>query len=112
MAVEITLSDLRAKVEAGWKKPQLAEHYGLPQAQVGKLLKQAGLTIRKFHQPKFALVDDTNAEHDLVASDNEVLDVVDMENATYEVVQESEAESIGTQVEEVVEPIEGNTGNW
>ena len=57
MAVQVTLSDLTNKVNEGWKKDQLAEYYGLPKAQVGKLLKQAGLTIRKFHLPKFELVD-------------------------------------------------------
>lgn len=58
MAVSITLSDLSAKVNEGWKKPALAVHYGLPVAQVTRLLKDAGLTIRKFHAPKFTLVND------------------------------------------------------
>lgn len=54
--VRITLSDLTEKVEAGWKKDALAEHYGLPITQMTKALQQAGLRIRKFHRPKFELV--------------------------------------------------------
>ena len=59
MAVEISMSDLKARVEAGEKRDALAEHYGLPKQQMSNLLKQAGLKIRKFHAPKFVLVDDT-----------------------------------------------------
>lgn len=59
MAVRITKSDLTQKVEEGWKKDQLAQHYGLPMSQMTKVLQQAGLQIRKFHRPKFELVDDT-----------------------------------------------------
>ena len=65
MAIQVTVSDLTQKVNEGWKKPQLATYYGLPMTQVTKLLQQAGLKIRKFHLPKFVLVDDTQdvAEH-------------------------------------------------
>lgn len=59
MAVQVTLSDLTNKVNEGWKKQQLAQHYGLPVAQMTKLLRDAGLQIRKFHNPKYVLVDDT-----------------------------------------------------
>lgn len=59
MAREITISDVKSKVDAGWKKQALAEHYGLPMAQMTKLLQAAGLKIRKFHAPLFVLVDDT-----------------------------------------------------
>lgn len=58
MAVQITLSDLTAKVQQGWKKPALAEYYGLPVAQMGRVLKDANLTIRKFHAPKYELIHD------------------------------------------------------
>lgn len=58
MAIQITKSDLSAKVEAGWKKAQLARHYGLPVAQMTRVLKEANLTIRKFHAPKYVLVED------------------------------------------------------
>lgn len=59
MAVQISKADLSTKVEAGWKKTQLAEHYGIPVTQMTKALQAAGLQIRKFHTPKFELVDDT-----------------------------------------------------
>ena len=59
MAREITISDLRSKVNEGWKKQALADHYGLPMAQMTKLLQTAGLKIRKFHAPLYVLVDDT-----------------------------------------------------
>jgi hypothetical protein len=56
--VRITKQDLEEKVQAGWKKDALAEHYGLPMTQMTQALKQAGLKIRKFHRPKFELVDE------------------------------------------------------
>lgn len=65
--VQITKQDLEQKVQAGWKKTQLAEHYGLPEAQVGKLLKEAGLTIRKFHNPKYVLIDEEQVETEVQA---------------------------------------------
>lgn len=73
MAIQITITDLTQKVEEGWKKPALAEHYGLPVTQMTKALKDAGLRIRKFHAPKFELVDDTIISQDLLAS-QEVLE--------------------------------------
>jgi hypothetical protein len=58
MAVEISKKDLAEKIEAGWKKKELADHFGLPMMQMTKVLQQAGLQIRKFHAPKFVLNDD------------------------------------------------------
>ena len=58
MAVPIRRATLAQQVEAGWKRKQLAEHYGLPEAQIARVLKEAGLQIRKFHAPKYQLVDD------------------------------------------------------
>ena len=55
---QISLSELKQKVEDGWKKNQLAEYYGLPMVQMTKLLQKAGLKIRKFHAPAFELIDD------------------------------------------------------
>lgn len=72
MAVQVTLSDLTAKVNAGWKKQALAEHYGLPMAQMTKLLQQAGLKIRKFHNAKFELINDsegTSINHTVTQED-------------------------------------------
>ena len=73
-AIKISKVDLAQKVEEGWKKPQLAEHYGLPMAQMTKVLQAAGLQIRKFHAPRFELVDEVE--------EVEVLDTVDVSEAT------------------------------
>lgn len=56
-AKTISKADLTAMVESGTKKEQIANHYGLNIAQTTKLLKSAGLKIRKFHAPSFTLVD-------------------------------------------------------
>ncbi len=69
-AIKISKVDLAQKVEEGWKKPQLAEHYSLPMAQMTKVLQAAGLQIRKFHAPRFELVDEVE------------LDTVDVSEAT------------------------------
>jgi len=53
----ISKAELTAMVDSGSKKEQIAEYYGLNIAQTTKLLKSAGLKIRKFHQPAFTLVD-------------------------------------------------------
>ena len=72
-AIKISKVDLAQKVEEGWKKAQLAEHYGLPTAQMTKVLQAAGLQIRKFHAPKFELVEEVE--------EVEVLDTVDVSEA-------------------------------
>ena len=59
MAVEIKKSILVQQVQDGWKRKALAEHYGLPEAQMAQILRDAGLKIRKFQAPKYQLVDDT-----------------------------------------------------
>ena len=61
MAVEIKKSILVQQVQDGWKRKALAEHYGLPEAQMAQVLRNAGLQIRKFHAPKYQLVDDTDS---------------------------------------------------
>lgn len=68
MAIQVTKSDLTQKVQEGWKRKALAEHYGLPEAQMAQLLKDAGLQIRKFHAPKYVLVDDVAEVLDEVGS--------------------------------------------
>jgi hypothetical protein len=51
----ISKLELTTMVESGSKKEAIASHYGLNIAQTTKLLKSAGLTIRKFHAPAFVL---------------------------------------------------------
>jgi hypothetical protein len=59
MAKEVKLSVLKEQVNSGMKLAELATYYDLPKSQVSKMLKKAGLTIRKFAVDKFELVDDT-----------------------------------------------------
>ena len=56
-AKTISKVELASMVESGTKKEAIAAHYGLNTAQTTKLLKSAGLKIRKFHAPAFTLVD-------------------------------------------------------
>ncbi len=56
-ATEVSKAKLTAMVDSGLKKDQIAECFGLNMAQTTKLLKSAGLKIRKFHEPAFTLVD-------------------------------------------------------
>lgn len=90
MAVEIKKSVLAQQVEEGWKRKALAEHYGLPETQMAQVLRNAGLKIRKFHAPKYQLVDDTiEVVEEVTGEDvNETL--------VESVVEETPAEAIDT----------------
>ena len=59
---QVKKSELTAMVNEGKKRNEIAAYYGLKEVQVAKLLKAAGLKIRKFHLPTFELVDDTAEE--------------------------------------------------
>ena len=96
MEVEIKKSVLAQQVQEGWKRKALAEHYGLPEAQMAQVLRDAGLQIRKFHAPKYQLVDDTNSE-ELAETIDGGNDVVVGEDVN--VLQED------TQQEEVTTPV-------
>ena len=95
MAVEIKKSILAQQVQDGWKRKALAEHYGLPETQMAQVLRDAGLQIRKFHAPKYQLVDDTNSE-ELVEITNEGNDVVVGEDVN--VLQEDTQQEVATPV--------------
>lgn len=58
--VSIDITVLTEQVNKGMKKAELAEFYGIPVTQMTSALKQAGLKIRKFHHPKFVLVNNNN----------------------------------------------------
>ena len=90
MAVEIKKSILTQQVQDGWKRKALAEHYGLPETQMAQVLRNAGLQIRKFHAPKYQLVDDTiEVVEEVTGEDvNETL--------VESVVEETPAEAIDT----------------
>lgn len=57
--VKIVPSVLKEQVEKGMKKKELADYYNLPMTQMTKVLQQAKLKIRKFHEPKFVFVEET-----------------------------------------------------
>ena len=95
MAIEIKKSILAQQVQDGWKRKALAEHYGLPETQMAQVLRNAGLKIRKFHAPKYQLVDDTNSE-ELVEITNEGNDVVVGEDVN--VLQEDTQQEVVTPV--------------
>ena len=95
MAIEIKKSILAQQVQDGWKRKALAEHYGLPETQMAQVLRNAGLKIRKFHAPKYQLVDDTNSE-ELVEITNEGNDVVVGEDVN--VLQEDTQQEVATPV--------------
>lgn len=110
--VKIIPSVLREQVDAGWKKKALAEHYGLPMTQMTTALRQLGLTIRKFHAPKFEFVEET-VEQTEEAVVSEILEevipvsedvafspelqgeVADAGHTTMDVVETSEESSVG-----------------
>ena len=69
---KVKKSELTAMVNEGKKRNEIAAYYGLKEAQVAKLLKAAGLKIRKFHLPTFELVDDT------VEETAQMMDIPDM----------------------------------
>lgn len=60
--IEISKAELTTMVESGAKKNQIAEKYNLTMAATGRLLKQAGLKIKKTHKPTFKLVEAPSAE--------------------------------------------------
>jgi len=62
MAVEINKTILEQQVQEGMKRDELALHYGLPKSTMSKVLKDAGLRIRKLHKPKYVLVDNSVQE--------------------------------------------------
>lgn len=79
--IEINLETLTEQVNVkGMKKAELAKHYGLPVTQMTKALKDAGLKIRKFHNPSFVLV--TGAADADVAKVEEVLEAKDVASET------------------------------
>ena len=110
---QVKKSELTAMVNEGKKRNEIAAYYGLKEAQVAKLLKAAGLKIRKFHLPTFELVDDT-VEGDAPMMDIPVTqEVLDMDptlaaegvqvGETIQVTVETTAEEVTAQAEAVTE---------
>lgn len=57
--VNISKKELTEMVNKGAKKEEIAAKYSLTAAATGRLLKEAGLKLKKTHKPTFTLVDDT-----------------------------------------------------
>ena len=57
--VSISKKELTEMVNKGAKKEEIAAKYSLTTAATGRLLKEAGLKLKKTHKPTFKLVDDT-----------------------------------------------------
>jgi hypothetical protein len=55
---QVTATEFTEKVNAGMKRSELAEYYGLPETNIAAILKQLGLTIKKTQTPKYVLIDD------------------------------------------------------
>ena len=102
--VKIVPSVLRKQVEDGWKMKPLADHYGLPVSQMKRALKSLDLTIRKFHAPKFVIVEEEVTE-EVAQAEVEAVEGT-LEEATPEVEEveaelEEEVEEESTQEETV-----------
>ena len=104
---QVKKSELTAMVNEGKKRNEIAAHYGLKEAQVAKLLKAAGLKIRKFHLPTFELVDDTVEETAQMMDIPVTQEVLDMDPTLaaedVQVTEEATAEEVTAQVEAVTE---------
>jgi len=57
--IQISKKELTEMVNSGKKKEEIASKYNLTNAATTRLLKDAGLKIKKTHKPTFTLVDDT-----------------------------------------------------
>ncbi len=59
--VEIRPSVIAQQINDGMKLKPLAEYYNLPVTQMKKVLQQVGLQIRKFHAPKFVILNEEDS---------------------------------------------------
>lgn len=89
--VKISVALLAEQVESGMKRKELAEFYGLSEAQMAKALKQAGLRIRSFRRPVFSLLYETEIETE--SSVNE--DTLQQDSEIEPIPVEVEAELLG-----------------
>ena len=120
---QVKKSELTAMVNEGKKRNEIAAYYGLKEAQVAKLLKAAGLKIRKFHLPTFELVDDTAEENAQMMDIPVTQEVLDMNpdlaaegvqvGETIQVNAEATAEEVTAQAEAVTEePAQVSGKGW
>jgi len=94
--VQLKKSVLAQEIEDGNKIEYFLEKYGLPETQMRAALRQCGLKIRKFHEPKFEFVDDTPENQlGLFAGESAAEEVVDT------VAEEIQPEPVAAGVEQV-----------
>ncbi len=110
---QIIYSELKAHIDAGMKKKELAELYELPESQMTKVLQQAGLQIRRFHAPKFELVMDVPVEGETTEGSTEggivVEDVNDTPTMEY---SDTTADAYEEADEFVEEESQSSQGGW
>lgn len=76
----IKKSELKADIDAGMKREELAKKYtDGNQSELKRLLKQADLTIRKFRNPTFILQDDLQEGCDSQSSEKLETNLVESE---------------------------------
>ena len=94
--VKLTISGLRADVENGLTRVEMATKYNLPVVQIKKAMDQAGLKNAKPKaKPGFILVDDTATEI--------VEETTQVENSHTQIVTENTTEETENKVVEEVE---------
>lgn len=105
--VTIVPSVLRQQVEEGWKLKPLAEHYGLPASQMKKALQAQGLTIRKFHNPKFVFAEEATEQEVEAQEVTDINETLETENSVEEVVEAPIEETTATE-----QPTVSQMGDW
>ena len=86
--VKIIPSVIRQQIDEGMKMDDLANHYKLPKSQIKKILQTLGLQIRKFHKPKFEIVQEEETIDNIMDISN--LDNTDIQDTVEEVLVEQE----------------------
>lgn len=88
--VKLTISGLRADVENGLTRVEIASKYGLAVTQIKRAMDQAGLKNAKpKSKPGFILVDDTATEI-VEESTNQIVNEITTEENENNVVESSE----------------------
>lgn len=86
--VKIIPSVIRQQIDEGMKMDDLANHYKLPKSQIKRILQTLGLQIRKFHRPKFEIVQEEEITGNIMDTSN--LDNTDIQDIVEEALDEQE----------------------
>ena len=63
---QIKKSEVRNLIEQGFKKDQLAAHFGIPKSRVAKILQTFNLRIKSTRGAGYVLIDDEETEGTIV----------------------------------------------